>query len=58
MSMKQFIWGGMFVGSGIGGFLPILWGDSALSFSAIVLTFVGGVVGIWIGYMLGRQMGA
>jgi len=48
----------MFVGSGIGGFLPILWGDSALSFSAIVLTFVGGVVGIWIGYMLGRQMGA
>jgi hypothetical protein len=54
MDTKKIIWLGMVVGSGIGGLLPLLWGGSAFSFSAIILTAVGGFVGIWIGYKLSR----
>ena len=49
MERKKAIWGGMMLGSTVGGFLPLLWGDSALSFSSILLTAVGGIVGIWVG---------
>ncbi len=44
----------MFVGSTIGGFIPNLWGASFLSMSSILLTAVGGFVGIWIGFKLGN----
>lgn len=52
MSRKTAIWGGMMVGSTIGSFLPLLWGDSALSMSSILLSAVGGVLGIWGGLRL------
>ena len=39
----------MMVGSTIGSFLPLLWGDSALSMSSILLSAVGGIFGIWAG---------
>jgi hypothetical protein len=55
--MKTFIWGGMFIGSAIGGFIPNLWGDSLFSLSSVLLTFVGGLVGIWAGFKIGRMMG-
>jgi hypothetical protein len=55
--MKMMVWGGVFVGSTIGGFIPTLWGDSFLSFSSIILTAVGGLAGIWLGFKLGRMMG-
>jgi hypothetical protein len=58
MNMKTFIWGGMFIGTGIGGALPLLWGASAFSFTAVILTFVGGILGIWIGYRLAKYLGA
>ena len=54
----MYIWGGMFAGSGIGSVLPLLWGDNALSLSSIVLTFVGGILGIIAGYRLGKYLGA
>ena len=57
MSMKTFIWGGMFVGSGIGSVVPLLWGASALSMSSLILSAVGGVAGIWTGYQMGKSMG-
>jgi hypothetical protein len=50
----KLIWLGMFVGSTIGGFIPMLWGDGLLSLSSVFLTAVGGVIGIWLGYRLGR----
>lgn len=55
--MKQFIWGGMIIGSTVGGFLPMLWSESALSMSSVILTAVGGVIGVWAGYQLGKGMG-
>lgn len=54
MSMKTFIWGGMFLGSGLGSIIPLVWGDSALSFNSIVLSFIGGIFGVVVGYQLGK----
>jgi hypothetical protein len=55
--MKLFIWAGLFIGSTVGGFLPLLWGESAFSLSSVVLSAVGGLVGIWAGVKVGRYMG-
>lgn len=55
--MKTYVWGGLFLGSTIGGALPYLWGGSALSFSSVILSAVGGALGIWVGYQIGKGMG-
>lgn len=55
--MKKFTMGGMFIGSGIGSYAPLLWGGSVLSMASIILTGVGGIVGIYLGFKLGRMMG-
>jgi hypothetical protein len=47
---KKAIWVGMFVGSTLGGFVPMLWHASLFSLWGIVLSTVGGLVGIWAGY--------
>jgi len=56
MSLKTFIWGGMFVGSAIGGIAPVLWGDTGYMASTL-LTAVGGFLGIVAGYWLGKTLG-
>jgi uncharacterized membrane protein YeaQ/YmgE (transglycosylase-associated protein family) len=50
---KKLIWLGMFVGSVVGGYIPALWGDNMFSLSSILLSAVGGLVGIWLGYRMG-----
>ncbi len=57
MSRKSFIWGGLFIGSTIGGMLPSLWGSDMLSMSSVFLTAVGGFVGIWAGFKLASALG-
>ncbi len=52
MSQKSVIYLGLFIGSTIGGFIPMLWGDSMMSLSAILLSGLGGIVGIIVGYKL------
>ena len=37
------------VGSTLGGFVPNLWGGSALSVSGVVCSMLGGFAGIWAG---------
>ncbi len=44
----------MTIGSLIGGYIPLLWGDNFFSLSSVILTAVGGAAGIWIGYKLVR----
>ena len=44
----------MILGSSLGGFLPLLWGGSELSFSSIFLTAIGGLLGIYVGYKVSR----
>jgi hypothetical protein len=58
MDMKRWVWGGFFLGSTVGSFLPALWGDSGLfSFSSIVVSSLGGAAGIWAGFMLAKYFG-
>ncbi len=56
MSRKTIIWIGVGVGSTIGGLIPSLWGDSLISFSSIVLTAVGGLAGIYLGFKLSQYI--
>ena len=44
----------MTVGSGLGGYLPVLWGGELLSISSVVWSGVGGFVGVWLGYRFGE----
>jgi uncharacterized membrane protein YeaQ/YmgE (transglycosylase-associated protein family) len=53
---KKFVWIGLFVGSAIGNMIPTLWGGDALSLSGILLSLVGGIIGIWAGYKIGQSL--
>jgi hypothetical protein len=55
--MKTFTWGGMFVGSFVGGLVPSLWGADSFSLAGVVLTAVGGAIGIFAGYYVGTRLG-
>jgi len=50
--MKGLVIFGMVVGSYLGSFLPILWGDSALSISSLLFGAIGGIFGIWASYKI------
>ncbi len=52
MDSKFLIWTGMIMGSAIGGLIPALWGDSMLSFSSIIFSAIGGVIGVWLGFKI------
>jgi len=52
MDSKKLIWLGMGVGSLIGSFLPSLWGSGVFSFSSVIFTAVGGILGIWAAFKL------
>jgi hypothetical protein len=53
---KKLIWAGLFIGSTLGGMLPSLWGGDMLSISGLLLSAVGGVIGIWAGYRIGQNL--
>lgn len=52
MSRKTIIWITLAIGSTVGGMIPMLWGGSFTSMSSIILTAVGGFLGIYIGFRL------
>jgi hypothetical protein len=54
MSRKSLIFWGMTIGSLVGGYIPTLWGAGILSMSGILLSGIGGFVGIWVGYRFGE----
>jgi len=49
---KRIIMFGAIVGSTVGGCAPMLWGASGFSMSAMILSIVGGLLGIWAGVKL------
>jgi len=53
---KKLVWIGMFVGSTIGNMLPLVWGGDALSVSGFLLSLLGGIAGIWVGYRWGQSL--
>jgi hypothetical protein len=56
--MKTMIWLGAGVGGTVGGCIPYFWGNySFLSFSSLILSAIGGIIGIWAGYQLGKMFG-
>lgn len=50
--MKKFIIVGMLIGSGIGSYIPLLWGGSVLSMSSVLFGAIGGLLGIWSAYRI------
>lgn len=50
MSRKTIILLGMFIGSVIGGYVPVLFGVDLLSFTSILGNGIGGIIGIWIAF--------
>lgn len=52
MSRKSAIWGGLTIGSILGGMVPALWGAGTFSMSAVFLSAIGSIVGIWIGFKI------
>lgn len=53
MSLKFWITVCVLIGSTIGGFIPALWGDFSLfSGAGIIGSFIGGIIGIWVGYVI------
>lgn len=55
MNQKSLIWVGMTAGSVIGGYVPMLWGGSLFSFSSVLLTAMGGIFGIYLGFKIGSS---
>jgi hypothetical protein len=49
MGRKSLVWIGMAVGSAAGGYLPARWGGGLFSFTSLILSGVGGILGIWLG---------
>ncbi|MBU6389218.1 hypothetical protein KGQ71_01745 [Patescibacteria group bacterium] len=56
MSTKTWIWIGIFVGSTVGGYLPVLFGQDVFSNWSIFGSFIGGLFGIWAGYKVGNYL--
>ncbi len=57
MSRKTFIWGGLFIGSSLGGFAPNFFGAGVFSMSSVIMSAVGGVLGVFIGFKLAKLFG-
>lgn len=56
MSTKTLVWIFLFIGSGIGGYLPALWGAPLLSYSSITGSTIGGIAGVILGIKLGKTL--
>ncbi|HEX6977069.1 MAG TPA: hypothetical protein VF185_01755 [Patescibacteria group bacterium] len=54
MSGKTYVYIGAFVGSIIGGLIPTLWGAGFLSFSSVIFSGIGGIIGIFVTLKLFR----
>ncbi len=50
--MQKRIWLGVLIGSVIGGFIPDLWGADLFSYSSVLLSTVGALAGLWLGYKM------
>ena len=56
MFQNKFIFLCLFIGSTIGGYIPLLWGDNFLSMTSVLFSGVGGLAGIYIGYSLQQKI--
>jgi len=54
MSAKSIIYIGAIIGGFIGGYIPAIWGAGYFSFSSIIFSMIGGLVGIYVAFKLTR----
>ncbi len=52
MSAKFLVFLGMIIGSTIGGYIPTLFGAGLLSYTSVLFSGIGGILGVIIGYKL------
>lgn len=52
MPTKFLVFLGMTIGSIIGGYIPMLWGAGFFSYSSVLFSGVGGILGVIIAYKL------
>lgn len=57
MTTKTLIWIGMFLGSTIGSYIPVMFGADLLSSGPIWGSCIGAILGVWGGYKLGEHLG-
>jgi hypothetical protein len=48
MPSRSTVWLAILIGSTIGGFAPALWGGETLSYLSVLLSGVGGLIGLWL----------
>jgi uncharacterized membrane protein YeaQ/YmgE (transglycosylase-associated protein family) len=53
---KLFITIGMIVGSVVGGYLPTLFGADYFSMASVIVSTIGALFGIYVGYKLGQWL--
>ena len=54
MNPKRIVMTFFIIGSAIGGYGPMLFGISALSYTSIILGAVGGLIGVIVGYKISK----
>jgi predicted MFS family arabinose efflux permease len=52
MPSRSLIWIAIFIGSAIGGIIPELWGEGMFSYSSLLLSGIGALVGLWIAFKI------
>lgn len=45
-------WVSLGIGSIVGGYIPTLWGAEMFSFSSIIFSALGALLGIWIAFRI------
>jgi len=56
MNSKTIIWINVAIFSTIGGFIPLLWGETLFSFGGLIFNGIGGLFGIWVGYKINKNL--
>ncbi len=54
MNRKALIWIFLTIGSYVGSVIPSLWGAGMFSFSGLFLSAIGGIAGIYLGFLIGE----
>lgn len=53
MEKKTAIKVGLLVGSFVGGYIPLLWGEGAFSFASVICGALGATLGVYLGFKFG-----
>jgi uncharacterized membrane protein YeaQ/YmgE (transglycosylase-associated protein family) len=54
MSSQPKTWIGATIGSTIGGMIPALWGAGIFSFSSIIFSAIGAIIGVYVAFKLAQ----